>query len=247
VNDPAFNLRTPPIIEAIVDIECDFKHGQDLGALEAPARQRFSGDYPKFRSQFLQELHFQVSGNEPARSTAHQGLQALQFLKGDERQLVQVRASGYSFNRLAPYTSFDEYLPEIRRTWDLYRDVASPIQIKSVRLRYINRIHLPLTEGSVKFDEYLQVGSRPPDEERLMFRSFLTQYNAVDADTGHQVTSQRQEPDGVPVIFDNGASATLSGDPDSWDRLNETLNALRALKNRVFRNTLTPKCLSLFQ
>ena len=72
--------------------------------------------------------------------SVRRGIQALQFLHADEKQLVQVRAQGFSFNRLAPYTSLDDYLPEIERTWHLFVGLASPVQIRVVQLRYINRI-----------------------------------------------------------------------------------------------------------
>lgn len=68
----------------------------------------------------------------------------LQFLKNDEKQLVQIRPQGYSFNRLAPYGGFDEYLPEIERAWRLFVDIVMPLQVKLIRLRYINRFLLPM-------------------------------------------------------------------------------------------------------
>lgn len=251
MSDAAFTLRKAPIIEAVVDIECDFRAGQELAALEAPAKKRFSDEYPQFQVQLHHQLKFEVTDGKPMSSSSRQGVQALQFLKSDGKQLVQLRDSGFSFNRLAPYTSFDEYLPQIRRSWDLYREVADPIQIKSVRLRYINRILLPVTDNVAQLEDYFRLGPRPADEDDLKFVSFLTQYVAVDSATGHHVTTllttQRSEEDGIPVIFDNGASASLSADPEDWNRLGETLGALRALKNRVFRNTLRDKCLSLFQ
>ena len=51
---------------------------------------------------------------------AKRAIQSLQFLHEDEKQLVQVMAQGFSFNRLAPYTSLDDYLPVIQRTWELF-------------------------------------------------------------------------------------------------------------------------------
>jgi len=111
--------------------------------------------------------------------------------------LTKVRMQGFSFNRLAPYTSLDDYLPEIERTWGLFASIASPVQIRVVRLRYINRILLPLTNGRVELEDYLKVGPRLPDEDRLRFAGFLNQYAAVEIDTGHQVnivlTSQPPE------------------------------------------------------
>ena len=89
-------------------------------------------------------------GELPALSIKH-GVQALQFLQDDERQLVQVRVQGFSFNRLAPYTSLDDYLPEIKRTWGLYVDLVKPVQVRQIRVRYINRILLPMTERRSRF------------------------------------------------------------------------------------------------
>lgn len=188
---------------------------------------------------------------EPPKHSERQDIRAFQFLKEDEKQLVQVRATGYSFNRLSPYTSFDDYVPEILRTWNLYREVASPIQIKTVRLRYINSIKLPFTEGRIELDEYLQAGPRLPDEDRLVVLGFLNQYAAVETETGHQVnavlTAQRPDHDLLPIIFDNAASAAKPIQPEDLEQMKSTLEALRSLKNHVFRNTPTDKCLNLFR
>jgi uncharacterized protein (TIGR04255 family) len=158
VTESALNLRNPPIVEAVVDIECDFAPGRSLETLEESARQRLGSDYRKVRLQFMQELRIQLKEVGPFTHAKRQDVQAFQFLKDDEKQLVQVRSTGYSFNRLAPYRRFDDYLPEIRRTWHLYRDIALPIQIKLVRLRYINRIRVPLSDGRVELDEYFRLG-----------------------------------------------------------------------------------------
>src|SRR5437879_2445679 len=91
----------------------------DLVALEAPSRGRFRDRYPKFRVQFIQETKIETQPQSPPQTSFRHGLQALQFLQEDEKQLVQVRAQGFSFNRLAPYTSLDDYLLEIKRTWEV--------------------------------------------------------------------------------------------------------------------------------
>ena len=119
---------------------------------------------------------------------------------------MQVRAQGYSFNRLAPYTSMDDYLPEIERTWNLFLKLMSPVQLRVVRLRYINRILLPLTNGQVELEQYLKMNLRPADD-KLTMTGFLNQYAAVEKETGHEVnvvvTSQPPENDRLPIIFDN--------------------------------------------
>lgn len=249
---PSFNLPNAPIVEAVLDIDCDFSPDFDIKRVEQPSQQRLAECYPTMRAQFMQELRFETKPDGGFSHAAESGgVKAYQFFSKDEKQIVQVRGAGYSFNRLAPYIGFDEYLPEIRRTWQLYREIASPILIRTVRLRYINRIHLPLADGRVALEEYFRIGPRLPDEDRLTFVSFFNQYVAVESETGNQVTAiltaQRPVEDKVPIIFDNAAAAVGTADPANWDVLEQTLRSLRDLKNRVFKNTLTDKCLSLFQ
>ena len=248
---PDFKLLHPPIVEAVLDFDCDMPPTFDLTALEKASREAFRDQYPKFRTQFLEEHQFEKKVDQPIQFSVLRRLQALQFLQEDEKQLVQVRMQGFSFNRLTPYTSLDDYLPEIERTWGLFVGIASPVQIRVVRLRYINRILLPLMNGRVELEDYLKAGPRLPDEDRLRLAGFLNQYAAVEIDTGHQVsivlTSQAPENDKVPIIFDISVASAETADPENWAWLLAKIQSLRHLKNRLFRNTLTEPCLNLFQ
>jgi uncharacterized protein (TIGR04255 family) len=246
-------LNHPPIVEAILDIECDFAPSQSFVRLEAAAAEQFRDRYPKIRKQFVQEFKIELGAevslaekNEPPSS-----ISALQFLQEDEKQLVQFRVNGFSFNRLSPYGSLDEYLPEIRRTWELYCKLAEPLLVRMVRLRYINRLDLPFSGPQLDLDSYFKVCPRIPDENNLVFVGFLNQHQLVEKDTGHQVTTVlaagNVEGDKLPVIFDNTVAAKIDGDPTDWQTLETTIQSLRGLKNRVFSETLTQKCLNLFQ
>lgn len=244
-------LAHAPIVEAVVDIRCDMPPAFDLAALETPARDLFRAQYPKLQKQLIEKHSFVKKGDEPPLISETRGLQAFQFLKDDGRQLVQVRAEGFSFNRLAPYTSLDEYLPEIERAWGLFVGLASPVQVREVRLRYINRLPLPAVNGRVDFDDYLKIGPHLPDEKKLHFIGFFNQHVAVDVDTGNQVTivltMQPPEKNVVPLIFDIDAVARGNAEPNDWPWILSRLVSLRSLKNQVFENTLTDKCLNLFR
>jgi uncharacterized protein (TIGR04255 family) len=164
---------------------------------------------------------------------------------------VQVRVQGYSFNRLAPYTSLDDYLPEIERTWRLFIAVASPLEVRRVRLRYINRILLPTADEQVDLDRYFRTGPRLPDEESLILLGFLDRHLVVERETDNQVniilTAQAMENGLLPVILDIEASRAETSEPADWASLLLRIQSLRELKNRVFRNTLTDQCLELFR
>jgi uncharacterized protein (TIGR04255 family) len=244
-------LLKAPIVEAVLDIDCDLPPAFDLPGAEARARDLFRAAYPKFRQVLMQEHTIQTKPGEAPTMSVRHAIQSLHLLEEDEKQLVQVRRQGFSFNRLAPYTSLDDYLPEIERTWRLYTQIASPTQIRCVRLRYINRILLPIVGESLQLDEYLKVGPHLPDEDRLTSIGFLNQHTAVDKATGNQVTitlaTQPHDQGKLPLIFDINTVREGPAEVDNWAWLLEAVRALRALKNSVFQNTLSEQCLNLFQ
>ncbi|MBK8305008.1 MAG: TIGR04255 family protein [Chloracidobacterium sp.] len=171
--------------------------------------------------------------------------------KNDRKQLVQLRNNGFSFNRLAPYTTLDDYLPQIKSAWNTYIEIVSPIQVRMIRLRYVNRFLLPFEGKSMRLEEYFKNSPQLPDEKNLVFLSFVNQYSAVERETGHQVisllTTQPPENSELPIIFDNSGIAHVNMEPQNWKEIRAKILQLRDLKNNIFWNTLTEKCLNQFQ
>ena len=251
MSENSLKLTAAPIVEAVVDIECDMPSKFDLAALEGAAREAYRDRYPGFQTQFIEEHKIEQLPDGPAKHTLKRGIQALQFRQQDNKQLIQVRSQGYSFNRLAPYATLDDYLGEIERTWRLFVELAAPVQVRAVRLRYINRLPLPLKDGKLETTDFLKVSPQLPDESNLTFVGFLNQHSAVEARTGNQanivLTSQPIEGDKLPVIFDIGVNHLEIGEVENWPWILENILSLRGLKNRIFENTLTKSCLNLFR
>lgn len=242
------------MVEAVLDIDCDLPLTQNVAELEQPALAEFGGDYPIEQKQLVNEYELRAEAGVPpdlSRRTAQPAVAALQFLHKDKKQLVQVRREGFSFNRLAPYAGFDEYAEEINRRWDQYRAIAKPIQVRAIKLRYINRLQLPTDGGRVNLEKYLNVAPRLPGEQQLTLNGFFHQYAAVEPKTGHRVnivlTPQRLEDGKLPVILDIAVSAEDKGDPGDWQRIMTTIQSLRRLKNDIFQWSLTEKCVELFR
>jgi uncharacterized protein (TIGR04255 family) len=249
-NDSALILVNPPIVEAVLDFDCDLPPSLDFESMRDAVRSAYGDKYPKFKLSFIQQARIEAKSDAAPEMSVRRGIHAFQCFDEAEKQLVQVRAQGYSFNRLAPYTSLDDYLPEIQQTWNLFSKLMSPVQVRVIRLRYINRILVPLRNGQVDLRRYFKGSSRSADGKLLM-TSFLNQYAAVEKDTGNEVnvvvTSQPPENDRLPIIFDNGAACAAKLPPEEWNSIIAKIRSLRDLKNRVFKNTLTKKCLNLFQ
>lgn len=244
-------LARPPIVEAVVDFDCDVPPDKNLKVLEQPARVAFMDRYAEIHPRYLQEVRMASDQAGTFNSSLQQSLQAWMFRQPDGQQLVQVRQSGFSFNRLVPYEGFDAYLPEIQRVWDLYREFTAPISVRTLRLRYINRILLPLVEAHVDLGVYLTSQPTLPAEDRLTLSGFVNQYSATDSVTGHEVavvlTAQPPEDDKLPVILDNAASASGEWDPMDWNALHGVLESLRNLKNVIFFETVKQPCLDFFR
>lgn len=246
------HLNNPPIVEAVLDIDCDLPPDLDFEGLEASVRAQYRGTYAKFRKRFAQVHEIKTTADATVAETSMQRtMDAFQLLQEDEKQVVQVRRLGYSFNRLAPYLGLDVLLPEIRRTWEIFCLLASPRQIRRMQLRYINRILIPTQDGRTELDDYVRCGPRLPDENGLTLQGFLNQYSAVENATGLAVqtvlTRQPAEDNQICLIFDNASIDNRPLEVGDWSAILERIAALRLLKNRVFENTLTPTCLSLFQ
>jgi uncharacterized protein (TIGR04255 family) len=246
-----FQLDRAPIIEAVLDIDCDLPPTLDWNDLKITAREAFREGYPKARQQFVQN-HVVTAGEQGAPVFEfNEGLGALQFLTEDEKQLVQFRANGFSFNRLAPYTTLDDYLGEIQSAWEKFRELAGPVMVRKIGLRMINRILLPMEGGHFKISDYLITAPCLPDTGmKLGIVGFLDQQVVADEETGNLVnivkTSQLPEDDKLPVILDIDAYCLCQMPPPEWSELRPRIESLRNLKNRIFQHTVTAQCLNLF-
>lgn len=249
--EAGIKLANAPIVEAVLDIDCDLPPDTMIEELENPGRQAFCDHYPKVRKRYFQEHRITPQRDQSPETSVRTGIKAFHFVQEDGKQLVQIRTEGYSFNRLAPYTTLDDYLPEIQRTWKLFIQIAFPVQIRCIRLRYINRIPLPIGEGRIELSNYFTTAPRLPDEEELTLTGFLHQHAAIEKSTDNQVsivlTALPPQGDILPVILDIGTSKAAPEEPENWSVIVSTIQSLRNLKNRIFANTLTGPCLNLFR
>jgi uncharacterized protein (TIGR04255 family) len=80
---------------------------------------------------------------------------------------------------------------------------------------------------------------------------FLSQQTAVEKDTGHQLnlvlTGQPPMGEKLPIILDITVASHSRAEPMDWSKLVPVIESLRHLKNRMFFNILTPRCIELFQ
>lgn len=246
MNDTFPPLNNPPIVEAILDIDCDMPPTFDLTNIKAEAYKVYRNRYPVIRPQNLLEHKISVDHIE-----TKEGLQAYRFVNEDQTQLVQIRLQGFSFNRLQPYTALDDYFQEIETTWKEFVQITQPIQLNSIRLRYINRIDLPFERGAIELNDYFKVVPQLPDEENMQYENFITQSDIRDKLTGHNakiiLSTQQKQNHPLVCLLDITAISRSQVEVNDWGSILVAIESLRQLKNRIFYNTLSDKCLQLYQ
>lgn len=242
-------LRNAPITEALIDFRVKARpdlHAEDFLQLKDELSNRF----PKVQERRGIQATFEILKGEgqPPR-VQDLGLQGHFFRTEDEKVIGQFRIDGFTFNRLKPYTRWEDIFPQAMELWRLYLKVAKPVEVVRLAVRYIN--HVPLPPGAQKFEDYLRGSPVIPPELPQHTSSFLTRVTIHDQenDIAAHVTQALQptaDTQRLTVILDIDAfkEAQLSPDDPAIER---TFMQLRIFKNLIFFNSLTDETLRQFE
>ena len=243
------HLKNAPITEAIIDYRV--KARSDLRPEDfAAVKERLSNRLPKVQEMRGLQATIQVQkGQGQPPIVQDHGLQGYWFKSHDEKVIAQFRIDGFTLNRLRPYTSWENIFPQAMEFWRLYLEVAKPLAVIRLAVRYIN--YVPLPAGAEKFENYLRAAPLVPSELPQYVSSFLTRvtvHNPEDAIAAHVTQALQPSSDAqrLTVILDIDAykEAEFSLEDPAIER---TLNQLRAFKNLIFFNSVTEETLRQFE
>ena len=74
MNASGLKLKNVPIVEAVLDIDCDLPPDQPFASLEGPARDSFRDRYPTFRTQLVQEHQIETKPDQPVTLSFRQSV-----------------------------------------------------------------------------------------------------------------------------------------------------------------------------
>ena len=82
----------------------------------------------------------------------------IQFVRSDERALIQLGQDLLAINHLEPYPTWAYFKPIILDKLEVYQDIAQPEGLERIGLRYINKIEFePLI---VELEDYFNYKKR---------------------------------------------------------------------------------------
>lgn len=243
------HLARAPIAEALIDFRVQLEEGFSLQHFDDVVN-RMLKEYPKRGA--IKTVYAKLGIGDPIiRPDVTHGEFGVLVRAADEKSVAQFRLDGFTFNRLEPYTSWDDIYPETIRLWREYVMAAKPIEIVRLAARYINRLPFALPINNLQ--EYLTEPPRIPVGLPQTLRGYLTRLVVHDSvrEQSAIVTQSFEpnptEPEQAVILLDIDAFKDVHLKPSEEDQIDLVFNRLHAFKNEIFFRSITQKASELFE
>lgn len=229
-----------PITEAIIDLKVTLPEDFSVDNLEN-IHSHISDHFPVKEPIHAGSLLFQSGPS--IRIDASREHHGFLFRSKDGLRIFQATLSGFTFNHLAPYDTWEEFSRDARRLWEIYKDTCRPSSVIRAALRFINRLDLP---GPVlDFKDYLRTVPEVAPDLPQGLSTYFMQLQIPQEDLNcmliiNEAFTPPTSPELVSVIldFDLFREQTWQSDDENiWRFLEE----LRHRKNQAFEASITDK------
>lgn len=242
-------LLRAPIVEAVIGVTARAETVWEEAVISEQLKQRLP-EYPSVQSHRETRLEFNLAANaQTEQAVQDMGWRGLRCESADKLHVVQFNRDGFSFSRLQPYQSWEQFDQEGMRLWELYNEVAQPLEIQRLGLRFINRIEFP--QEGVKLEDFLENPPKTPRGMEVPFKGFLHHNTLVipGYPYGINVVQTVQPSQGGNtawgVILDIDVFTT---EPIvNQNLIGQHLTKMRWLKNKAFFGSITTKTLELIK
>jgi len=238
--------KNPPLIEALCEFRFDPGSPWDL-AVPGLVYEKVQSEFGKRR--LVQVFEASIAGGPDGVEQQVKTTDRMQFLREDEKALVQVDRHLLTVNHLKPYPTWQEFLPLIRQGFHAYLEVANPKGLQRIGLRYINRIEIP--GQRIELEDYLEfrpfIGPNLPQD----FGSFIVGIQVPYENSRNILRLQLasaavQAPDVVAVVLDLDYFLAQAGQMAS-DNVFEWVELAHTRVEEVFEACITDRLRQMFE
>ena len=244
-------LSKAPIVEAVISVQARPRVAWDEQTVLEAIKPKLP-DYPRITTHNLVQQEIKSRpGNPPHTIFQDLGWKGTRFYSDDDKHIAHFNRDGFAFSRLQPYDGWEQFTGEAMRLFPLFVEVAKPLEVHQMTLRYVNRIELP--PHDLQFEDYVDPTLRPPKNLHLPFSNFFHQ--DTFAVPGHDyaigiIRTIQGIPDqgakSIGIILDITVSTSRPFDLRQ-DLIEHRLAEMRCLKNRAFYGSITKKTLNSLQ
>lgn len=244
------HLPNAPIQEALIDFRCKLPDGFSVSTFKNLSA-KIGDAYPNQKPRRVLHAQFGLLDEEAFASADQASVDGYLFSSVSGDRIAQYRRDGFTYNWLRPYETWDALRTEALVRWRDYLSIVTPEEVTRIAVRYINRFSVDLP---VRLRTLLRVPPELPPQVPNAIAQFLFKWVVDDPETGArcnitQSSEESSEGNSSDIILDIDCFVMRTddnqfdpGSDELWDKLDE----LRALKNRIFFNSLTPEALEMF-
>lgn len=242
-------LSRAPIVEAVIGVTARAESVWEESAVSEQFKQRLP-EYPDVQAHREVRYEFKHAADAQPEQTVHDmGWRGLRCESADKLHIAQFNRDGFSFSRLKPYQSWEQFYQEGMRLWKLYNEIAQSSEVQRLGLRFINRIEF--SQAEAKPEDFLENPPKTPRGMEIPFEGFLHQntFSVPGYPYGVNLVQTVQPAQGANdswgVILDIDVFTT---EPiANQDLIGQHLTKMRWLKNKVFFGSITTKTLELLK
>jgi uncharacterized protein (TIGR04255 family) len=230
----------PPIMEAVIQIT--FSEAQAEGALRKLV-QRLKRDY----ANLVVTENVNTTIDFQNRTAAFDASPQTRLSSQDEADALLVNAQTLTWSRLAPYEGWESLFGRVERDLREAIGVSGYRKISRMGVRYINRLDVPFTGPSLRYEDYLTINLTIPEAwptvENYGWR-FERAFGSLYAIVQSAVIAPEIPNTGaflldIDVVDQHNLPAKLE---DVLTRLQE----MRHLKNEIFESSISDKAREQF-
>lgn len=241
-------LRSPPIIEALIDLQYAVPDETTVEALDNVASAlRRNGDTLKTLHERTVALGTDEDTGLGTIKSDNKRLDGFIIRSQHETQVVQLRRTSVTVSQVSRYRGWDTLEALARSVHEAFCLVAHPTVVTRVATRYINRIQLP--GGHIDLDDYFTCGPRVPEGAPQTVAAFEHRTQLIDETTMTMavvvLASENESSVTASFLLDIEAFKTASHAPE-FDALLATLGNVREVKNRTFFGSLQDRALEAY-
>ncbi len=239
------HLRNAPIVEAVIDFRV-LRDEQVSSETFAHLDSSIGAQYAQKSS--VQSLQAMFGVNNGKLLEPWQAQMGIGWRYQAASEIAQFRVDGFTFSKIAPYTTWGEVSIEAIRLWKVYVSAAKPRRVSRVAVRYINRMRLPAVKD---LGEYLEAPPRLPAPAPQSIREFLTRAYVEDDKRNAsavivQALEPRVDPNVISLLLDIDAFRDINLAPDD-PALPTIFGELRQLKNEIFFASITESTAEIYE
>lgn len=175
--------RKPPVVEALCELFFEGSNWDETvpGQFYEQVKNRF----PEKAQREAQQAHVALSSTGEATAGVRRLPPRPQFMTTDRSRMIQIEQDLLVVNQLPPYPHFEDWQPVVRSALEAYTRLTSPVGVKRIGVRYINRVVIP--KAPIDLEDYFTVYPNLPKDMGNVLEGFLVRFEIPKQRENHTV------------------------------------------------------------